>query len=113
MFKYTIEDDVAATDEYVHILTQNNGNISWMGAGWHEINCEQNEDLLSWNITLPSGSFTTENIKYIGAAVHTSRSRLHVSTYKMQKGELFLIDASIDQMDVGVNSGEGHHKYIE
>lgn len=113
MFEYTIEDDVAATDDYVHILTRNNGNISWMGAGWHEINCEQNGDVLSWNITLPSGSFLTENIKYIGVAVHTSRSRLHVSTYEMQKGELFPIDVSIEQMDVAVNSWEGYHQYIE
>lgn len=113
MYKYTIEDDVATIDDYVHILTRNNGNISWMGAGWHEISCEQNEDVLSWNITLPSGSFSTENIKYIGVAVHTSRSRLHVSTYEMQKGELFPIDASIEQMDVAVNSWEGYHQYIE
>lgn len=113
MFKFTIEDDVATTDDYVHILTQNNGNISWMGAGWHEINCEQNEDILSWNLTLPSGSFTTENIKYIGVVVHTSRSRLHVSTYEMQKGELFPIDASIEQINVAVNSWEGYHQYIE
>ena len=113
MFEYTIEDDAAAIDDYVHILTRNNGNISWMGAGWHEINCVQNENTLSWNITLPSGSFTTESIKYIGVAVHTSRSRLHVSTYEMQKGELFPIDAYIEQMDVAVNSWEGYHQYIE
>lgn len=113
MFKYTVENDMAALDDYIHILTQNNGNISWMGAGWNEISCEQNEDTLSWNITLPSESFTTENIKYIGVAVHTSRSRLHVTTYEIQKGELFPIDASIEQMDVAVNSWEGYHKYIE
>lgn len=113
MFQYTIEDDMATPDEYVHILTQNNGNINWMGAGWHEISCEQNEDILSWNITLPSGSFATENIKYIGVSIHTSRSRSHVTTYEMKNGELFPIDSSIEQIDVAVNSWEGYHQYIE
>lgn len=113
MFKYTVENDMAAPEDCIYILTQNNGNVSWMGAGWNEISCEQKGDVLSWNITLPSGSFSTEKIKYIGVAIYTSRSRLHVSTYEMQKGELFPIDASIEQMDVAVNSWEGYHQYIE
>ena len=109
MFEYTVEDDRAAQNDSVYILTQSN----WMGAGWHEISCEQNEDILTWNITLPSGSFTTENIKYIGVSIHTSRSRSHVTTYEMKNGELFPIDSSIEQMDVAVNSWEGYHQYIE
>lgn len=109
MFKYTVDDDKAAQNDSVYILTQDN----WMGAGWHGISCEQTEDILSWNITLPSGSFTTENIKYLGISIHTSRSRLHVTTYEMQKGELFPIDTPIEQMDVAVNSWEGYHQYIE
>lgn len=113
MFKYTIEDDVAALDDTAYVLIQNNGNLSWMGSGWHEINCEQNENTLSWNITLPSGSFTTENIKYISANIYTSRSISHVSTYEIKNGELFSTDVSIEQIDVAVNSWEDYHQYIE
>lgn len=113
MFNYEIEDDVAKADKCVYILVQNNGNFTWMGGEYYLNSCEQNEDTLSWNVTLPAGSFSTESIKYIGANIFTSRNRSHVSTYEVKNGELFPSDVSIEQMDVAVNSEEGYHKYIE
>lgn len=113
MFEYEVEDDVAAAANSIFVLTGMSGNLSWMGTGWDGINCEQNENVLSWNCILPQGSFSFEEIKYIGASVHTSRSRQHVTTYESDGDELKHIDTPIEEMNVAVSSAEGYHQYIE
>ena len=113
MFEYEVEDDVAAPTGNIFVLTEKNGSISWMGATWKGINCEQNGDVLSWDCTLPQGSFSFEEIKYVGISVHTSRSRLHVTTYELDGDEIRRIDTPIEQMKVAVPSAGGYHQYIE
>lgn len=113
MFEYEVEDNVASNTNIITVLTNKGGSLYWEGAGWDGTSCEQNNDLLSWNCILPDGSFSFEEVKYIGVSVYTSRSRQHVTTYEIDEGELRPIEKTIEQMDVAVPSTVDHHQYIE
>lgn len=69
------------------LMDSDSGNFFW----WDEVDTGD-ENLLSWNCILPQGSFPFEEIKYIGASVHTSRSRQHVTTYESDGDKLRHID---------------------
>lgn len=84
-----------------------------MGNAWDGISCEQNENLLTWNCILPQGSFSFEDIQYIGASIYTSRSRRHITTYELNENQLEHTDKSIEQMNVAIPPSEGYNQYIE
>lgn len=114
MFKFEVEDNEAEVSKYVHVLVQSNfSEVAWMGAGWQDVSCQLNGNVLSWSCTLPSGSFSPDTIQYVEARIHTSRSREHISTYQLINGScVYLGNVNIEEMDVAVPAGEGYHKYI-